>query len=150
MKFLCDQMFGTLAKWLRILGFDTFYSNEGLSDTEILDIAKKENRVLITRDKHLSYNARRENVKNIFVNEKNLDIQLKTVLKDIKIDEKQILSRCLVCNSLVESIEKEKIKEKVPEKIFENHDDFYYCRKCDKVYWIGSHFDMMKQKIKNL
>ena len=54
MKFLCDQMLGTLAKWLRIYGFDTFYANRDISDSELLDISKKENRILITRDKKSS------------------------------------------------------------------------------------------------
>ena len=56
MKFLCDQMLGSLAKWLRILGFDTFYARRDLQDEDVLNIAKKENRVLITRDVELVWN----------------------------------------------------------------------------------------------
>jgi uncharacterized protein with PIN domain len=38
MKLLCDQMLGTLAKWLRIMGFDTFYANAETSDEDLLKI----------------------------------------------------------------------------------------------------------------
>jgi len=53
MKILCDQMLGTLAKWLRIMGFDTFYANAEMSDEDLLNIAKGENRTIFTRDKEL-------------------------------------------------------------------------------------------------
>jgi len=56
MKFLCDQMLGTLAKWLRIYGFDTFYANYKISDEELIKISKDEKRVLISRDKELIQN----------------------------------------------------------------------------------------------
>ena len=49
MKFLCDQMLGTLARWFRLFGFDTFYANSEISDDEVLKIAETENRILITQ-----------------------------------------------------------------------------------------------------
>ena len=48
MKLLCDQMFGTLAKWLRLLGYDTFYASNTITDDELLRIAAKDHRLLIT------------------------------------------------------------------------------------------------------
>ena len=65
MKFLCDQMLGTLATWLRLFGFDTFYANAEMDDDELLKIAEKENRVLITRDKELIIRAKKKNIKVI-------------------------------------------------------------------------------------
>lgn len=150
MKFLCDQMLGTLAKWLRIFGFDTFYATDDLDDNELIEIAKKENRTLITRDKQLIYNSRRENIKSIEVTEKNIDRQLNQILKEAKINKDLFLSRCLLCNSLVRKINKNNIKNKVPDKIFKNNENFWYCKKCDKIYWQGSHFKNMTQKINSL
>jgi len=69
-------MLGTLAKWLRIYGFDTFYAGSEADDNEILRIAKKENRTLITRDIELVYRAKRENVKVIEIKSTDLDEQL--------------------------------------------------------------------------
>ena len=150
MKFLCDQMLGTLAKWLRIYGFDTFYSNDNLNDKKLLKISLKENRTLLTRDKNLVYCSRRENVKVIYILDIDVNKQLKQVLKNIKKDNNLFLSRCLICNSLVKKIGKNDIKNKVPERVFSSNEDFWFCKKCDKIYWKGSHFKNMKQKINNL
>lgn len=150
MKFLCDQMLGTLAKWLRIYGLDTLYATDDLDDNKLIEIAKKENRILITRDIQLIYKSRRENIKSIKVTEKNIDEQLNQVLKKVKIDKEFFLSRCLLCNSLVSEINKNDIKNKVPNRIFKNNENFRYCKKCDKIYWQGSHFKNMIQKINSL
>ena len=52
MKFLCDRMLGTLAKWLRIIGFDTSFADANIEDEKLLRLAKDEERILITRDKN--------------------------------------------------------------------------------------------------
>ncbi|HEC72177.1 MAG TPA: hypothetical protein ENI36_01070, partial [Thermoplasmatales archaeon] len=110
MKFLCDQMLGTLAKWLRVYGFDTFFANSKLDDADLIEIAKKEKRALITRDKTLSQVARRENLKVYEIKSTDIDEQLNQVLEDIYIDKKQIFSRCLLCNSLISLIDKDRVK----------------------------------------
>ena len=80
MKFLCDQMLGTLAKWLRIYGFDTFFASSQIKDEDLVEIAKNENRTLITRDKELIYSAKRQNIKTIELKTTDLDEQIKQVL----------------------------------------------------------------------
>jgi len=150
MKFLCDQMLGTLAKWLRILGFDTYFANDKITDDEILDISKKENRTLVTRDKELIIRAKKRRLDFIKINSTNLEIQLKQFLTKNKIDKNLFLTRCLICNSLVTKIKKEDVKNKVPKRVFENNDKFFYCKKCDKIYWMGTHTENMIEKIKKL
>ena len=147
MKFVCDEMLGTLAKWLRILGYDTVYV-KNMKDDEILRIAEKEGRIIITRDKVLAKKSK----KALYINEKDLEKQLEKVFKklNLKIDDGKILSRCTVCNILVVPIEKEKIKEKVPKHVWENHKKFWICPKCERIYWIGSHWNNMEEKIKKI
>jgi len=120
MKILCDQMLGTLAKWFRILGFDTFYVNAELTDEDLLNIAKR------TID---------------------LDLQLNQALRHVNIDEKSILSRCTLCNTVLNIVEKNKAKGKIPSKVFENNEKFWFCLKCNKFYWVGSHYTEMINKI---
>jgi hypothetical protein len=143
-------MLGTLAKWLRIYGFDTSYAGPDMDDNEILNISKNEDRILLTRDKNLINSARRENVKNIKIDSTELDEQIKTTLKGKKIDKEKILSRCIICNSLVQDIKKEDVKDKVPERILKSTDKFWVCLKCQKIYWKGSHYENMIEKIKEL
>ena len=140
-------MLGTLAKWLRIYGLDTFYANSEMEDNELIEIAKKENRILITRDKTLAQICRRENLKVIEINNIDIDKQLEQVLKDIKLDKNMILTRCLICNSILEDIDKKKVRNKVPEGAFQTNNKFWICKKCDKIYWKGSHYDNMLEKI---
>ncbi len=147
MKFICDRMLGTLAKWLRIFGFDTYYANSKIDDAELLEVAKKENRTLLTRDKELIYNARRENLKIIKINTTDLDEQLRLVLQNVKIDETKFLSRCTLCNTVLDEIKKENVQNNVPKKVFENNEEFWFCPKCNKHYWMGSHYDKMLKKI---
>lgn len=143
-------MLGTLAKWLRIYGFDTTYANSEIDDDEILKISKKENRILLTRDKNLTNRARRENIKTIKITSTEIDKQIKTAIEDRKIDTAKILSRCIICNSIVEEIKKEAVKDKIPKRIFENISKYWFCPKCNKIYWKGSHYENMIEKIKNL
>jgi len=148
MKFLCDRMLGTLAKWLRIYGFDTFYASNEMNDDGLIENAKKENRILITRDKELAQISRRENLKIIEIKDFNLDNQIRQVLKDVKIEKDNILTRCLTCNSILENIDKNKVKNKIPNGAFQSNDKFWICKKCNKIYWKGSHYDNMLKKIK--
>ena len=150
MKFLCDQMLGTLAKWLRIYGFDTFYANRELNDSELLEIAKKENRIFITRDRDLIQMARRKNIEIIEIKTTDIDEQISIVLANVKIDKSKALSRCILCNTEVEEIKKEGVKGKVPERVFNNNKKFWYCKKCNKIYWKGTHYEKMFEKINNL
>lgn len=150
MKFLCDQMLGTLAKWLRIFGFDTYYADAKNSDEDLLRIAKKENRTIITRDKMLIKRGRKEDLKIIKIDSIDIDEQLRHVLEDVDINEDFILSRCSICNTKIEEISKKNVEDKIPENVFKNNEKFWFCPKCDKIYWIGTHTNKMIKKIKKI
>jgi len=147
MKFVCDEMLGTLAKWLRILGYDTAYV-KNMEDDEILKIAEKEDRIIITRDKVLAEKSE----KALYIDEKDLEKQIEKVFKklNLEIDEDKILSRCILCNTPVMSIKKEKIEGKVPEHVWKTHEKFWICPKCKRIYWMGSHWNDMEEKIKKI
>jgi uncharacterized protein with PIN domain len=147
MKILCDQMLGTLAKWLRILGFDTFYANAEMSDEDLLNIAKGENRTIFTRDKELIIRGKKKNLNVISIETTDLDLQLNQALKHVNIDEKSILSRCTLCNTVLDTVLKNKVQGKVPSKVFENNEKFWFCSKCNKFYWMGSHYNEIINKI---
>ncbi len=146
MKFLCDEMLGSLAKWLRILGYDTKYI-KNINDKKIIEIAEKEGRIVITRDKLLAKKS-----KGIYINEKDIEKQLKKVVKclNLNIEKEKILTRCTICNIKVVRIEKEKVKGKVPEYVWNNNENFWICPTCNRIYWIGSHWNKMEETIKKL
>lgn len=147
MKLLCDQMLGSLATWLRILGYDTYFAHQEIRDSELITIAQTEQRILISRDKELIQRAKKHQIPRIEILSTNLDEQLCAIFKYLVIDTALILTRCTICNTLLRPIEKTKVKQLVPEKIFEKHNMFWYCQTCKKAYWMGSHYTKILQKI---
>jgi len=141
MKFIADTMLGTLAKWLRILGFDTFYE-AGMDDDEILKLAIAENRVIISRDMELC--SRKPD--SILLKTIDLDEQISRVMDIYSADKNKILTRCLECNCVLEIADPGQAQGNVPEDIFERYDEFWHCKKCNKYYWPGTHFENMKLK----
>ncbi len=137
-RLLCDFMLGRLAKWLRILGLDTEYYKPNKIENIILK-SLKENRIIITRNSKIST---RKTIKFILLNTDNLSEQIKHIINILKIDipAEYFFSRCVLCNNKLVEINKELVKDKVPEFVFQINEKFYTCEKCDKIYWQGKHY----------
>jgi len=140
-------MLGTLATWLRILGFDTIYAKDAMTDDELLDTADKEKRIIISRDKELIIRGKKKEIKTIEINTTYLDEQIYQVLKNINFEEQSILSRCTLCNTILTTRKKILVQSNVPKKVFENNDEFWFCNTCNKYYWKGSHYEKIINKI---
>ena len=150
MKLICDHMLGSLAKWLRIFGFDTLYPDMTTDDDKVLNIAKTENRLLISRDKELIIRGKKIKLEVLEIQITDLDKQLAQVLTHISLDNTQVLTRCTLCNTPLISVEKKETKNHVPPKVFETRDQFWYCSICNKYYWMGTHYENMIEKINKL
>ena len=148
MKFICDDNLGKLAKWLRTLGYDTLFSCT-ISDQELISQALKEDRIILTRDNKL---VQMKSVTKYLLIESDKPLeQLKQVKEkfNLKTEEQTLFSRCLVCNTLLEKIEKESIKEKIPPYVYKTQNDFVHCPQCDKIFWTGTHVQRMTQRLKD-
>lgn len=141
-KFICDFMLGRLAKWLRLLGFDTVYYNNP-DDPGILHRALKEGRIILSRSKEI---IKYKN--SILIKSENIEEQLKQLKEIIKINTP--LSRCPECNTSLNTINKEDIKDEVPKYIYKIHSDFKRCPDCGKIFWKGTHYREIKRKIDEL
>ncbi len=141
--FLCDHMLGTLAKWLRILGFDASYPRP-LSDDDLLDLARREDRVLLTRDKDL---PGRRKVRTIYIPSDELDEQVEQVIREVRLRIQNPLSRCPVCNTEVVAAPREEAQGNVPEGVYTRQEEFWRCPNCGRYYWQGTHWDKMRGKI---
>jgi len=142
MKFIADIMVGKLARYLRMAGYDVIYIND-IEDDEVLSIAKKESRTILTRDVLMLQRKDCKNgiIKSLLIEDDNLLNQLEQVKKDLDVELKPKLIRCLDCNSLLEKVSKADLKEKVPPYVFKTQDHFLYCSNCEKYYWRGTHYD---------
>lgn len=141
-KFILDVQLGSLAKYMRMLGLDTIYRNN-FSDEEIVKISLKERRAILTKAKGIL--KRSDVTHGYWIRSTKTIEQLKEVLHrfDLKNQIKEF-SRCLVCNSKLKKIAKEKIIDRLPAKIKERQNIFYVCIPCDKIFWKGSHYTKMK------
>ncbi len=134
MKFICDAMLGKLAKWLRIMGYDTELAGR-VSDAELVRIAKAEKRLILTRDKGIKDNA-------VYMPESIEDQLVKLARMGlITIPDEPVPRRCSVCNG-----ELEPITTGLPYGIKSG----WKCKKCGKVYWAGSHWKRIRVFLKRI
>ncbi len=143
-RFVVDGMLGSLARWLRILGYDTDYVNQR-DDAELVRVARAEDRVLLTRDREL---AGRRGVKTLLIESQSLDDQLAQVTAAFPLPPGPHSARCSVCNTaLVEATPKE-VAHRVPRYVLKRHPQFRRCPGCDRVYWRGSHWRNMQARLR--
>jgi uncharacterized protein with PIN domain len=149
MTFVVDTALGKLAKWLRILGYDTLYWRT--DDFEgILRRAREEGRTLVTKDTKL-FKAK-GTVEALLIREDNPFRQLQEVVRHfhIVVDQGMLFSRCLACNAPLEAIDPEEAKGRVPDHIYHTHQEFSRCPICRKVYWAGTHYGQMTKVVERL
>jgi len=146
--FVVDKSLGTLAKWLRILGYDTIYEPEG-SGRKFYD-RLEDHRILITRSKKTQKLWGDHH--HVFITSNLLVEQLKQVVGQIGIERNDTrpFSRCIHCNLPIGEVDKSDIYGLVPDYIWETHDVFNRCRQCKRIYWSGSHAERSMERINQL
>jgi uncharacterized protein with PIN domain len=145
-RFVVDSMLGKLATWLRMLGYDTLYSRT-YEDWQLLKIALKTGRVLVTRDRGLYWRARKKGARAVLIESDDTVTRLAEmyVKAGISLDADPSRSRCPHCNSeLVMVTDKSLVRDRVPPESLRAFDRFYVCPRCGKVYWEGSHWRNIK------
>ena len=147
-SFAVDPSLGSLAKWLRILGFDTVY-DPGISTRHFTALIEG-HRILITRTKKIqkAFGSR----KHVFITSNFLFEQLKQVVDHlgIELSEIQPFSRCIRCNLPIEVIGKKDVLGLVPDYIWETHELFNHCPRCNRVYWSGTHTEQGSAMLKRI
>lgn len=147
MKFIADAMLGRLARWLRLLGFDTLYYPH-ISDSDLLKFALREGRFLLTRDTHF---LKMKNLNTLFfVSFDDPMEQVREVIKTFAVI-KPGPGRCARCNGILCKVDdRDSIKDMVPEYVFLHHDHFLRCGACGSVYWEGTHLKRFRAMLDNL
>lgn len=145
-------MLGNITKKLRLLGYDAKYESE-ISDEQLLEIAKKEKRLVISKDQGLINKLQKADVRFVLVTEISEMKQCLQVMQSINSGKLKISgdkSRCPKCNSLTTRIEREDIPDTVPKKVLEYNERFWRCGDCKQVYWEGTHIKRLQKFVSDL
>ncbi len=142
---LCDEMLIRLCRWIRAAGYDCAMLPPGSPDRDIMSLAKREDRLVITRDRQfLNYRQAKDWI--VFIHTQDLDAQALELSQALSIDWLfQPFSRCLVCNSPLVLADREQRRQlKVQLRADE---DLWTCPGCHRHYWAGSHVRRMYRRL---
>jgi uncharacterized protein with PIN domain len=147
-KFILDCHLGKLARYLRMLGFDCLYKNH-MDDDVIIEIARRDGRIILTRDTLLLKSPRLIHAYYVRAIEKHAQL-CEVVEKFDLYSQFKSFTRCMTCNHPLQTVHKEDILDKIDEDTANVFQDFYLCPHCDKVFWKGSHFKRMEEFVRGL
>lgn len=145
-RFLADMMLGRLARWLRALGYDTLYE-QSLDDAALAELARRENRILLTRDVELT---RRRKLRAFLIHDDKVLRQLCQVVLEFGLKNTAAFTRCIECNTELVPLERGEAAPLVPPYVFETQMQFRRCPSCGKVYWRGTHWTRMQNVVRGL
>lgn len=144
-RFVADAHLGGLAHLLRMAGFDTVYDNAA-DDVEIQRISGSDERIVLTRDRDLL--KRRGISRGCYVYAQKPDAQLSEILTRLDLaGSLRPLSRCLKCNAPLVSVDKAQVIDALPPRVRDRQHDFSTCQVCRRVFWEGSHWRHMRERL---
>ena len=148
-KFIVDTNVGKLAKWLRIMGYDTLFFN-GSNDSRMVAIALAEGRVILTKDTQIMKRGviTRGRLKAILIQSDQPELQMQQVIDNLHLDCRfKPFSICLECNQPLAGKSKEQVKDLVPPYVFQTQNQYMECPSCHRIYWRGTHWQRMREKL---
>ena len=147
-KFILDVHLGKLAKYLRMIGFDTLYENN-YTDPFIIETSISERRIILTRDLGILKN--KQVTHGYYIRSAQPKKQLNEVIDRFDLRNNiQPLKRCLECNGLIKIVVKKEIEHLLKPKTRKYFNEFFRCTTCKKIYWEGSHYHRMIERICSL
>lgn len=147
-SFAAEKTLGKLSKWLRILGFDALYDPE-VNGGEFFDNVQT-GRILLTRTRRVQEKYGSPSL--IFIHANDPFDQLREVINVLGLTFEDIrpFSRCIACNVPIEPVEKESVRNMVPDYVWDTQENFQQCGRCRKIYWPGSHTRRSMGRIQRL
>jgi len=147
-KFVLDVHLGKLAKLMRLFGFDTHYEKY-YNDEKIIKISADQKRTILTRD--LGILKQNSVTHGYYVRSTEAEEQIKEIISRFDLRKTiRPFTRCLLCNTPLEPISKERIEHLLPPKVKGLYDEFFFCPACKKVYWKGTHYEKMKKFVEEI
>ncbi len=151
-KFVVDHNVGKLARWLRLMGYDARFFR-GKSDAELVALALKEGRVIVTRDTRIMQRrlVTKGRLKALLIASDQPHKQIRQLVQSLNLDWRfNPFSLCLECNQPLVERKKAELKDLVPPYVFKTQDQFRQCPSCQRIYWRGTHWRAMTRLLEGL
>ena len=148
-RFIVDHNVGKLARWLRMMGYNTLFF-DGENDSHMIAIARREGRIILTKDTQIMLRRiiTTGQVKAILIESDAPETQMRQVVATLKLElHYNPFSICLECNSALLKADKEEVKDLVPPYVLKTQDQYMKCPNCQRIYWRGTHWQAMQQKL---
>lgn len=145
-RFLVDGTAGKLARWLRILGFDVMFVT-ACDPASVARLARQSGRVVLTRSGEV---AARLGEASILLGSEHLRGQLGQVVAAVGPDACRPFTRCNVCNVELEKVEKNTVRGRVPEFVYDTQESFSSCPECGRYFWHGTHWANMLELVRQI
>jgi uncharacterized protein len=150
-RFVIDVNVGRLAKWLRIMGYDTLFPEDS-TDNELVRIALRENRVLVTRDAGIAQRraARLGQMRVVHIADDHLRGQLLQLVRELNLSPDNGFSRCVRCNEILKAVDKAEVAHRLPPYVHRTQSQFMECPRCLRLFWRGTHWSNMMAELGRL
>jgi len=149
LKFIVDNNVGKLAKWLRIMGYDTRFF-DGSDDSQMVATALKEDRVILTRDTQIMKRGvvTSGRLKAVLIQSDKPEQQIRQVVETLKLDcQFRPFAICLECNQPLKESSQQQVRDQVPLYVFQTQNQYVECPACHRIYWRGTHWQAMTKKL---
>ena len=147
-RFILDVHLGKLARRLRLLGFDSLYRND-YADEEIVRIARREGRIILTRDRGLL--KRKQVLSGCLLNSERPEDQLQILNRRYRLTGRiNPLGRCSNCNGRLQPVDKAEVADRLQPKTRRYYQSFRRCEDCGQVYWHGSHTEKILKWVEEI
>lgn len=143
--FAADRTVGKLAKWLRMMGFDTVY--QPYQAGREIQAFGDSNRIYLTRVRKLNSKISAERI--ILIDCNDIESQIKQVISrlNLKYEVLEPFTRCLVCNEKLAEIGRGAAWGSVPDYVWETHSVFRQCPGCRRIFWPGTHVQRSRERL---
>ena len=149
MKFIVDNNVGKLAKWLRMMGYDTLLFDDA-DDWQMVRTALAESRVILTRDTQIMKRGviTSGRLKATLIQSDEPEYQIRQVVETLNLDcQSGLFTICLECNQPLVKRSKQQVRDRVPPYVFQTQSQYMECPGCHRIYWRGTHWQAMTRKI---
>lgn len=144
-------MLGRLSRYLRAAGHNVLYYRN-IEDADLIARAQQEERIILTRDTRIASRkiCQAKQPACIVLESQDYRKQLQQLKRTIGLTLSAEFCRCIRCNQCLEKVSKQDFKPRIPPYVYRNHNRFWYCRQCDKLYWRGTHCSSMEKVLASI